>query len=85
MNDCLVTKFYYFTTSEKYRMVFHFIMMESTFSAALSFQDVAKVIKSFCIFFFLDTDCQNEECGLSTSAAYARVFTVLSSKGQEKY
>ena len=33
LKDCLVTKFYYFSTSEKYRMVFHFIMIESTFSA----------------------------------------------------
>ena len=33
LKDCSVTKFDYFSTSEKYRMVFHFIMIESTFSA----------------------------------------------------
>ena len=62
--DCLVTKFYCFLTLEKHlRIVFHFMMTASKFSVT-SF----KVLVGF--FFLVDTDCQNNGCGLSKTAAY---------------
>ena len=49
--DCSVTKFYCFSTSEKYRIIFHFIM--NLHFLQLSFQDVPKLIESSCRFIFL--------------------------------
>lgn len=53
--DPLVTKFYSFSTSEKYRIVFHVLMMESTISAS-SFPWCSKGCPKFLkTFFFILT------------------------------
>ena len=49
--------------------------MESKFSVSTMKKWSSQVLEGYFIF-FLDLDCQNSECSLSTSAAYTRVLTV---------
>ena len=64
--DAWSLSYFWFSTSEKYRIICLFVMMKSHFRH-LSFQDVAKVIENSCWFFFLDTDFQNNGCSLYMS------------------
>ena len=57
--DCLVPEFYYFPTPEKYRIVFHFMMEIYIFNNLVSNMQ-QRSSKDFV----LDTDCQNDGCGL---------------------